>query len=261
MKKNITLSVFTAIAFILMVVVNILAVVLPINGVTPGQVSDSYPNLFAPAGFTFSIWGLIYLLLLGFVVYQFTTLKKENKCLDFLNKLRVLFIVSSLLNTAWIFSWHYKIIPLSTLLIIGILICLILIIRLLKNQDLSLSQYTFLRLPFSVYFGWITVATIANITVLLVSLGFNGFGISEEIWATIIILIGAIIAILTILKNNDIAYGLVILWAYFGILSKHIAADGFAGQYKMVIYTTALSMVFVFLSIVKVYISKVKRKK
>jgi hypothetical protein len=249
------------ITFLAMIAVNALANILPINGVTTGQLSDSYPNLFTPAGLTFAIWGLIYLLLGGYTLYQLEVFQGNSKAVktDLLNKIGILFSISSIANAAWIFSWHYEIIPLSMLLMVVILICLIFINQTLKNKQLSEIEYLFVRLPFSVYFGWITVATIANATVLLVSLGWKGFGLTEATWAVIIIFVGFIIGVSTMLKNRDIAYGLVIVWAYAGILLKHISPEGFGGQYSAVIASAVICIFLLLLSAVYILISKKKK--
>ena len=155
-SKVTTLKVLVPLIFLAMVIVNYLAQLLLINGVTPGQVSDSLPNLFAPAGLTFSIWGLIYLMLAVFSVYQFGFSKKtpESQSLD---RVRLVFVISSLANIAWIFSWHYGNIPLSMLLMIVILISLIIINLTLDKKHLTRIEKVVFRLPFSLYFGWITV--------------------------------------------------------------------------------------------------------
>jgi len=243
-SANPLLKLFVAFTFIIMVVVNALANVLPINGITTGGVSDSYPNLFAPAGITFSIWGLIYLLLGAHTLYQIGLFRgKEKESNDeLLHKIGVVFSVSSLANAAWIFSWHYRIISLSVVLMAVLLICLIYIATILNGQHLSRREKLLIRLPFSVYFGWITVATIANATVFLVSLNWNGFGITQSIWTIIILAVGALIGTVTLLRFKDIAYGLVLVWAYGGILIKHISASGFGGRYPGVIFTTSICM-------------------
>ena len=233
------IKIITTLCFLIMIVVNVLAVTLPLNGVETGQVSGSYPNLFAPAAVTFSIWGLIYILLALYTLYQLGFFQKnnvaeQNSLLKYIN---VYFCLSSLINAAWIFAWHYYKIPLSVILMLVLLLCLITINNKTTKAQLSGREKFFIRLPFSIYFGWITIATIANITVLLVSLGWNGFGLSEVIWTVIILIVGLIIAALTTLKNKDIAYGLVIIWAYAGILIKHFSVDGFNGQYPFVIIT------------------------
>lgn len=244
MKK--TIKALVVISFILMVVVNALANILPINGVGTGGVSDSYPNLFAPAGITFAIWGLIYLLLALYTVFQLGLFKKNRKISDkLMNKVGIVFSISSIANTVWIFTWHYRIISLSMVLMLIILVCLAIIVSAIRKESLGMFEKVFVKLPFSIYFGWITVATIANMTTLLVSVGWNGFGLSQAIWAVAIIAIGAIIGIITILRNKDYPYGLVILWAYAGILIKHVSASGFNGMYPAVMITTIAAMVLV----------------
>jgi hypothetical protein len=254
------IKIIVAVTFLAMVVVNALANILPINGVTTGQVSDSYPNLFAPAGLTFSIWGLIYLLLAGYTLYHVGVLQGSTDIVrsGLLRKTGILFSVSSIANAAWIFSWHYGMIPLSMLLMIVILACLILINRMTSSERFSSGEYVFIRLPFSVYFGWITVATIANATVLLVSLGWRGFGLTEAAWTVIMLAAGLIIAVATMLKNRDIAYGLVIVWAYAGIWLRHTSPEGFGGQYPAVITTTIVCIVILLLAEAYLLISKRK---
>lgn len=243
--KLLLIKILVGVTYLGMVVVNALANILPINGVTSAQVSDSYPNLFAPAGVTFSIWGLIYLLLAGYTLYQFGLFQSDrgkSKTALF-EKIGIYFSITSLANMLWIFSWHYNIIGLSVVLMLVILFFLIKIVTLLSQQKFSLHDTLLIKTPFAVYFGWITVATIANITVFLVSLGWNGFGISEQIWMTLILLVGATIGIARTLKDKSVTYGLVLVWAYVGILIKHTSADGFNGQYVGVINTAAICVV------------------
>ena len=169
MLANKTLiKLLTLVTFIGMVVVNGLANILPINGVTTGRVSDSYSNLFAPVGITFSIWGLIYLLLLAYVIYQFIpkTLGKDKV----INKINIYFIISSVVNSVWIFAWHYRIIGLTVILMLILLYSLIKISKLTNEMVLSFKDKLFIKIPFGIYFGWITIASIANITIFLVSL-------------------------------------------------------------------------------------------
>ncbi|MBU3161462.1 tryptophan-rich sensory protein [Clostridium frigoris] len=250
------LKTFTVLSFILMITVNALANILPINGITSGGVSDSYPNLFAPAGATFAIWGLIYLLLAGFVVYQLGLFKgTDNKAL--VKLIDGYFIISSLANATWIFSWQYKVIPLSMILIIILLVCLIKINGRINSLELTKKEKLFVKLPFSVYFGWLTVATIANATTLLVSLGWNGWGLSQPVWTIIILLVGLIIGMTTTIKNKDIPYGIVIFWAYLGILNKHVSSNGFAGQYHGIITTLIISLVIIFICLL--YVAKKKK--
>lgn len=237
-----------ALVYVIMIVINYLANALPINNIDTGAVSDLYPNLFAPSGITFSIWGIIYLLLGLFVLYQFGVFKKLNlKENKLLNKISIFFIISSVANALWIFSWHYSILWLSIILMLTILFSLIKI-NLIIKQNKS-KELLFLSLPFSIYFGWITVATIANFAALFVSLSWNGFGISENIWTIIILLVGAIIGVLTSIKNKDIAYILVFVWAYIGIIIKHISSVGFNYQYPEIITVASLCIVIFLITI------------
>ena len=170
MKKLSSISIIVLITYLAMVTVNGLANALPINGMITGAISDSYPNLFAPTGITFIIWGVIYLLLAAHTLYQLGLFRKKSEEVKtaLLKEVGTLFAISSVANFAWIFSWHYKIIPLSMLLMLVILICLGLITIRINKEKLTTTEKIFIRLPFSVYFGWITVATIANATTLLV---------------------------------------------------------------------------------------------
>lgn len=251
MKSNyyLALKIFVALAYAGMIAVNYLANALPIGGVTTGEASDSYANLFTPAGLTFSIWGLIYLLLAIFVVFFSMRFgkKSNSKRNEILSKTGKLFIINALANICWIFAWHYGMILLSVAIMLVILGTLIMIANLLNKEKFSLPEKAWLLLPFSVYFGWITVATIANITVLLVSLNWNGFGIADNIWTIIILLVGATIGILRAAKDKNIPYILVFVWAYGGIWLKHSSENGFSGQYPEII-TTAIVCLALFLA-------------
>lgn len=257
-RKGLLLKMLVVGSFIAMVAVNALANILSINGVSTGAVSDSYPNLFAPVGLTFSIWGIIYLLLFAHTLYQLGlfrgTGEKPNSIL--MRRVGIVFSVSSLVNVAWIFSWHYRVIPLSMVLMTILLICMIVINMATNSYNLSLRDRLLIRLPFSVYFAWTTVATIANATVLLVSAGWNRFGLSEATWTIIIVAIGALIGVATLLRFMDVAYGLVFVWAYVGILIKHVAASGFSRQYPGVIAAVSACLVLIVATIISVVIQR-----
>lgn len=234
-------------SFGLMILTNTVANILPINGITTGQVSDSYPNLFAPAGITFSIWGLIYFLLAIYVVFQLLQ-KNVNKDIN------IYFIASSILNSSWILAWHFKLMPLTIVLMVALLYCLIKIADMYTKTTLQPKEKLLTKIPFGVYFGWITIATIANVTVLLVSLGWKDFILPDQIWTVIILIIGTIICILRTWKDNNLAYGLVPVWAYFGIWLKHTSSIGFNNQYPLIITTTLLCIVTLVVSnIVLIY--------
>lgn len=240
--KNPFLKISAATAFLAVVAVNYLANALPIGGVTTGQASDAYANLFTPAGLTFSIWGLIYLLLGAHTAYLLGWFgkRRDDKSEALLAKVARYYIATSLANIAWIFSWHYGLIPLSVLIMLALLISLIKIAGIVNRKDLPKIDRHWVRLPFSVYFGWITVATIANVTVFLVSIDWGGWGISELFWTIIVLAVGAIIGITRALKDKNAAYILVFAWAYAGIILKHASASGFAWQYPAIIIAAAV---------------------
>ncbi len=238
------IPVLVALSYIAMVTVNALANILPIAGMNTGAISDSYPNLFAPAGFTFSIWGVIYLLLALHTLYQFTH-SQEGK----LHRIGLLFSLSSIANALWIFCWHYRQIALSVLLMLCILALLIRINLLIQTMKGDRMFEWSVRIPFSVYMGWITVATIANITTLLVSARFTGFGIPETVWTTLVLAVGVAIGLAWAFRTRDKAYVLTLMWAYCGILIKHTAKQAFASRYPLVVVTASLSLVAFFVAL------------
>lgn len=201
---------FNLVLFVFMIVMNYLANALPLNGKTTGQLSNSYPNLFVPSGITFSIWGIIYLLLAAFMVVQFFPANQE-----LVSKIGWLFAISSLLNGLWIVAWHYQKLPLSLLVMLGILLALILINLQLKDQSFSI-----IKAAFGIYLGWICIATIANVTTLLVNYGWNGFGISEQTWTIAMIIIGLLITSITVIRLNNPLIGIAVVWAFAGIAIK-----------------------------------------
>ena len=213
-----------SVSFLLMIVVNVLANVLPLGGRTTGAISDHYANLFAPAGYTFAIWGLIYLLCAVHVLYQLGIFRGRGAGSNekLLRQVAILFSVTSLANTAWIFFWHYDNIPMAMAMTGTMLVMLIAIMALTRRQSLAAREKLLIRLPFSAYFGWITVATIANATVLLVALGWDRWGLSESFWTVVVLIAGVLIGAAWIHRAKDLAYGLVLIWAYAGILVKHL---------------------------------------
>jgi hypothetical protein len=205
MIKYINILLFSA-----MLVMNYLANALPLNNKTTGELSDSYPNLFVPAGLTFSIWGVIYLLLIIYCLVQFTGSDKET-----MTNINWLFGISCALNALWIVFWHYQKLPLSLLVMTGLLITLIYINIIIRDLPLG-----FLKAAFGIYLGWICIATIANVTALLVNINWNGFNVSQETWAIIMIFAGALIAALTIFRLANPYIGLSVIWAFIGIAIK-----------------------------------------
>lgn len=235
-----------AVTFLAMITMNVLANALPLNGRNTGEVSNAYPSLFTPAGVTFLIWTLIYLLLGAHVLYQLGLFRDGPETPEqsaLLNRVGVLFSISSIVNTAWIFAWHYDYIAISAVLTSVILVCLALISITLRNANLVGRQRWLVGLPFSVYFGWATVATVANMTVLLVKYKWDGFGLAQSTWAVIIVLVAMSIGTVTMLRNRDAAYGLVLIWAFGGILLRQLSAGGLDGRYPQIITAVVVSLV------------------
>lgn len=218
--KDTTRQILVILSIALTLVVNVLANALPINGLNTGQISDSFDVYFVPAGYVFSIWGLIYIGLVAFAVFQALPSQRENP------RLRAAgpwIILSGLANSAWIFLWHYQQFPLTLLVMLVLLASLIITYLRLgaSRTNVSTLETWMARVPFSIYLGWITVATVANATSVLDYLNWNGFGLSEEAWMVIILAAVLVIAALMNFTRRDVAYTLVILWALAGISVKH----------------------------------------
>lgn len=218
MKNTTTLNILNLIGFILMVTVNVLANALPIAGRTTGEISDFVGNLFVPAGFTFSIWGIIYLALAFFVFYNFKNVKKWPVS-DAVKEIGFLFLISCVINAVWIVCWHNLYIGTSLVLMIGLLTTLILIYLKTRSLDTPMA----INIPFSIYLGWISVATIANTAGFLTFIGWNGFGIAPQIWTVFMLSIATVLGIIVLFRYRDYAFVGVLLWAFFGILYKRLA--------------------------------------
>jgi benzodiazapine receptor len=220
MNKNIIRQVLVVLATLAALIVNWLSTALPLNGKTPEEISDSFDVFFVPAGYVFSIWGVIYLFLLGFTVYQALPSQRENPALQ---KIGYLYVGSALANIFWIFLWHYGFFPLSLVLMLALLGFLIAIyLRLgICKVEVSTAEKWLVHIPFSIYLGWITVATIANATAVLDYVGWNGWGINPEIWTILMLLAAVVISGIMSFTRGDIAYSLVLIWAFIGIAVKH----------------------------------------
>ncbi len=225
--SQIILAILNLIGFLGTVIVNVLANALPINNKATGELSDQYPNLFVPAGLTFSIWGLIYILLAIFTIYSLVSAIRGGTRGSFIDKIGILFFLSCVDNMGWIVAWHYEIVPISLvimLLLFGCLLAIYLRLGVGKKGSTKKEQYL-VHLPFSVYLGWITIATIANVTALLVDINWNRFGLSEQFWTVAVIAVGIAIALSVLVRRRDIFYCLVVDWALLGILIKRLATS------------------------------------
>lgn len=251
MKSTRILSIVTLILFFGVLTVNALANILPINNYNTGELSDLIPNLFVPAGLTFSIWGVIYLLLTILVIY--TLVKSfQSSGLVFI-KINILLGTNFILNIGWILVWHYRLVFLSLLLMLGILVTLFYLNDQLKNIDKSNFKKVYF-LTISIYFGWISVATIANITGLLVTLGWKGYPLNEEIWTIIVLIVGLILAAIMLIKNKNLPFSAVFVWAYIGIIIKRATT---APVLNSIIIVAAISIAL--LVVISIYLLFRKR--
>jgi benzodiazapine receptor len=220
MNRDTLRQIITVIGVVATIAVNGLANALPLNGRETGAISDQFPIYFVPAGYVFSIWGLIYLGLIAFAVYQALPAQRENPRL---RSIGWLFVLASAANIAWIFLWHYEVFPATLVVMLVLLASLIAIYLRLGTGRTSVSRAEtwLVRVPFSIYLGWITVATIANATQLLYFLGWNGGFLSPEVWTAIILAVAVAVAWLMAITRRDVAYLLVLVWAFIGIANKH----------------------------------------
>jgi len=219
-KKDRFRQTVNVVALLAMVAVNGLANALPLNEQTTGEISDRFDVYFVPAGYVFSIWGLIYLALVAFVIYQALPSQRENPRL---RQVGYLFALSCVANVAWLFLWHYEVFALTMVAMVALLLLLIAIyLRLgIGRTSVPSAERWLVRVPFSIYLGWVTVATIANATSLLDYLNWSGWGISPEAWTVIMLMAATGIAAAVAFTRGDVAYGLVIVWAFAGIAVKH----------------------------------------
>jgi hypothetical protein len=240
------LCILNLIGFVATVVVNALANILPINGRTTGALSDQYPNLFVPAGFTFSIWGLIYVLLGIFVIYHFMrAIRNDVSNSSAVGRIGPLFFISSLANVGWIYAWHYEILPLSLgfmLLLLGCLIAIYLRLGIGRPDGIKSEKYL-VHIPFSVYLSWITIATIANTTALLVDANWGALGLGEQFWAVAVIAVALAITLAVLFTRRDIFYCLVVDWALIGILVKRLAVQTTPDQNVVTISIVGLAVI------------------
>ncbi|MFX1361738.1 MAG: hypothetical protein ACFE8T_15515 [Promethearchaeota archaeon] len=250
------LQILNLLTFIAVVVINYLAISLPLGYGSTQELSDAIPNLFVPAGLTFSIWGIIYILLGLFSVYQLRDIFKSDKIeMPYLEKVSYFFIISNVANFTWIILWHYQLVPLSLIAMLIILVSLLLIyIRLnIGKSKVSRIEKIAVHIPFSVYLGWITVATIANVTAALVVSGVESYGLLAEILTIFVIAVAVIITYAMLIVRTDIAYSLVVLWASLGIFLKQL-------ELNLVIAITALTaVVLISIGIVLIIVLKLKR--
>lgn len=242
------MKIVVLLSIVLTIVTNLLANIIPFNNITTAEISDSFKVFFVPAGYVFSIWGVIYI---GLIVYGIYQLRNNYKVLK---ELSWYIVLSGLLNSLWIILWHYNFIPSTLPIMLALLLVLIKIyVTINKETDVTKNFNWFVKIPFSIYLGWITVATVANATVFLNYFGFENLVLSGVIWSALLIIVAMLLAIYSLVKHMDFAYALVIVWATVGIAVKF-------SDVAVILYSSlvcvALIMAFVFSGVYTKYLKK-----
>lgn len=206
-------------ATVIALAVNVLASALPLNGKNTGAISDQFKVFFVPAGYVFAIWGVIYIAWIAFSIYQVLPSQRDNPRLQ---RIGWWYALSGVLNAGWLFTWHYELFPLSVVVMVSLLLTLIAIYVRIENGrvQVSVAEKWCVNIPFSVYLGWISVATIANITDLLYYWRWDGFGIAPEVWAVIMLAVATTLGLAMALTRGDVAFLLVLVWSFIGIAAK-----------------------------------------
>jgi hypothetical protein len=219
------LKILNVLALLIVLLVNYLANALPLNGQLSAVVSNKYYNEFAPAGITFTIWGVIYSLAIALIVWQFAP--KNPLKAEAVQRVGFWFVINCVLNASWLFLWHYEFLTLSIVVMIGILYSLVQL-NLIENTFSSTNLPTkwLPQATFGIYLGWICVATIANITTWLVQVQWNKFGLSDTFWTGSVIGVGAVTAALLTVRFKNIFIGGAVIWAFIGIILRQNQLHG-----------------------------------
>ena len=218
--RDIVRQIVNVLATVLLITINALANTLPLNNLSTGEISDRFDVYFVPAGYVFAIWGLIYVALAAFTVYQALPSQREN---PHLRRIGYLYALSCAANVAWLFLWHYEQFPWTLLAMFLLLLLLIAIYLRLRIGRVRVppADTWLVHVPVGICLGWITVATIANVTSVLDYINWSGWGLAPEWWAIIMLVVGGLVASLVSITRGDVAYVLVIVWAFAGIVVKH----------------------------------------
>lgn len=241
-----TTVVVNFVALLAVLVINYLSNSLPLNGKTPGELSDLYPNYFVPAGLTFSIWGIIYTWLIVWTGYQVAALFSSSlarKMEPIIEKSNPWFVINCLLNILWLFAWHWQVLWLSVTVMIALLLTLIKLNLAIRDSSLlppSKLEKNIAWIPLGIYQGWITVALIANITAALVQEGIFTGSSMEVPLAAMMVAVGALLAIVVLFLQKNIGHGLAVSWALFGIYLKQHVLSG--SDHQLISYTALAGM-------------------
>jgi hypothetical protein len=221
MNRDVIRQIVNVIAVIATIAVNSLSQTIPFNNQTSAEIANRYADrtFFLPANYVFSIWGVIYLGMIAFAVFQALPSQRENPRL---RRIGYWFVLSCIANGTWLVLFHWNQFALSTIAMIVLLVALVRVYLILRDgQTISRAEFWCVRVPMSIYFAWITVATVANFTYVGVDANWDGFGISYEAWGAIMLVVAGLIAGTVAVVNRDLAYTGVIVWAFVGIVVRH----------------------------------------
>ena len=217
------LALLNLISVILVIAINYISQAVRLNGTTIGEISGKYDNLFTPAGYAFAIWGLIFLSLLAYGIFQIRRAYFSDKKSEFIEQTGYWFALANILNAAWVFAFIYDYTGLSVLIMLGILFSLTKVIlnTNMERWDAPIEILAFVWWPICIYSGWIAVATIANISAYLTKIGWDGFGLGEQEWTIIMLTVATLLNILMVWKRNMREFAAVGIWALFAIFVRH----------------------------------------
>ncbi len=227
---------------VVVLIVNMLVNIIPLNGVTTGQVSDYYPNLFTPAGYVFSIWGVIYVFAIIFMIYQARSNQREEL---YLGQISFLYLFSAIINILWLVVFHYSVgVPLLLFLTVGLMALLLLVllfsyVRLeIGLKEVPTNQKLGVHFAFSIYLGWISLATIANVASALNVLLPGILPDIQILWTVAVLIIALLITTLMLYLRRDFVFALVVIWASIGIAVKQLGIP-------LILYTASAVAVIV----------------
>ncbi|MCJ7465739.1 MAG: tryptophan-rich sensory protein [Maribacter sp.] len=241
MKK--TLAFLNLTSVILVIGVNYFTQAFRLNNTTIGEISGRYDNLFTPASYAFAIWGLIFLGLVSYSIFQVRRAFFSNKPSEFIDQTGYWFAIANILNSAWVFAFMFDYIGLSVLIMLGILFSLLKIVfkTNMERWDAPIEIIAFVWWPICIYAGWISVATIANFAAYLTKLGWNGGGLSASTWTQIMIGIATLLNLLMIRTRNMREFAVVGIWALFAIYMRHVTIQ------EPIAYTALLGSIIIFI--------------
>jgi hypothetical protein len=247
MRRDTVRQTLVLVSTVGVIVFNGLANVLPLNGLTTGEISDRFPVYFVPAGYVFSIWSLIFLGLLGLAIYQALPSQPTSPGL---RRSGYFLVIANLANAAWLALWHYERFLLTPLAMLILLACLIGAYQAMQigRRHVGRMEWMATCLPISMYLAWVCVAAISNAAVVLFIQEWDGWGVSAEMWAVIMVVVGAVVASLVAMTRRDAVFLAVFVWAYVGLAVRHpsiepvyITALGSAGWLIVLIVVLALT--------------------